>query len=70
MNLSDLRKSGKDELYNTRQVSEMIQVSAVTLAKWRQKGIGLPFCRVGKNVRYRAGDVIDFLDHSRVEVEK
>jgi predicted DNA-binding transcriptional regulator AlpA len=38
-------------------VAELLGVPVATLANWRSLGKGPPFLRVGRHVRYRAGDV-------------
>jgi excisionase family DNA binding protein len=50
------------ELLNTDQVAQMLQVTAGTLMVWRcTKKYPLRFVKIGRNVRYRASDVEEFL---------
>jgi len=41
----------------SRQVAGMLQIHPVTLATWRQKGMGPKYVKAGHGVRYRLEDV-------------
>ena len=45
---------------NSIQVSELLQVSKVTLSDWRKKGI-IPFQKVGTRVRYLRSEIEQFM---------
>jgi predicted DNA-binding transcriptional regulator AlpA len=44
-------------LLTQRQAAELLCLSERTLERFRVSGIGPKFVRLGKSVRYRAGDV-------------
>jgi predicted DNA-binding transcriptional regulator AlpA len=52
----------RERAINTHQVSELLGLAAVTLAQLRQRGSGPRFFRVGRQVRYRLGDVLSYRD--------
>ena len=52
-----------------RQVSEMLNVKTATLQNWRWKGVGLPYSRFMRSVRYKESDVIAYMDSHAVKVE-
>ncbi len=49
-------------LMNPIEVSEYLGVPTGTLANWRYQGRGTMFIRVGRHVRYRAGDLEEWID--------
>jgi len=50
------------KLLTTKQVSALLGVSEQTLAIWRSnKRYNLPYVKVGRYVRYKAADVMDFV---------
>jgi predicted DNA-binding transcriptional regulator AlpA len=54
--------TGPDELLSTPALAEWLGVTVQCLKKWRASGRGPQFVRVGTNtVRYRRGDVLDWL---------
>jgi hypothetical protein len=60
LNLAALPKSA---LLNQAAAATALDVSPGTLAVWRCTGrYPLPFVKVGRKVRYRAGDLLAFLE--------
>lgn len=52
-----------NELLTDIQAAEVLDVSPGTLSVWRSTGrYGIPFVKIGFNVRYRRGDLMDWLD--------
>ena len=49
------------EFFTSAQVAEILNISEVTLRNLRSKGKGMPFYKVGRLVRYRRKDVVDYL---------
>jgi predicted DNA-binding transcriptional regulator AlpA len=43
------------------QAGEYVGVSASTLRKWRIRGVGPRWCKLGRMVRYRIADLDDWL---------
>ena len=51
-----------DRLLDKTEVSEHLGVGESTLAKWRGRGIGPPFLKIGKRIVYRMSDLEKWLD--------
>lgn len=49
------------ELLTTPETAEVLRCSKSSLDKWRLKGLGPKFVRVGSRIRYRACDVEEFV---------
>lgn len=54
-------KSDDDDLLDTNQLSEMLNVPVETLKYWRKMSRGPLMTKTGKSVRYRLGDVRDYI---------
>jgi len=50
-----------------KEVSEIIGRALSTLRNDRFLGKGIPYIKIGKSVRYRLDDVIEFMESKRVE---
>jgi predicted DNA-binding transcriptional regulator AlpA len=56
---------------NEKEVALVLGISVYTLRQHRHKGIGLPYVKYGKSVRYSSADIAAYLEsrkinHSRV----
>ncbi len=60
----------RERAIDTREVSRLLGLAAVTLAQLRQRGSGPRFFRVGRQVRYRLGDVLSYRDARTVTSTK
>jgi hypothetical protein len=49
------------------QVSEMTQIALPTLRNHRFRGVGIPYHKVGRSVRYSLKDVIDYMESKRIQ---
>ena len=49
------------ELWSELEAASAIGVSAKSLARWRKGGIGPPYLQLGRKVRYRPGDVAEWI---------
>jgi len=56
------------EWLNPQDVNKEFGFSTSTLAKWRMKNINLPFSKIGKYIKYKRSDIIEFLEDSKVAV--
>jgi len=54
-----------DELMTPEQLAEYLHVTTQRLANDRYLGVGIPFCKVGRLIRYRRSDVAAYLDANR-----
>jgi hypothetical protein len=68
---SSLENYGQDEFFNSleplntpKKVEEVLGVPVSTLAYWRFEGTHLPFVKMGRMVRYRKQDIIDFVNNN------
>lgn len=53
------------QLVDEKALAAMLDVSVRTVRKWRLAGTGIPFCKLGKLVRYDMADVEAVLARSR-----
>lgn len=53
---------GYPDLLTPRQTCEMTGIPASTLATARSEGRGFPFVKIGKTVRYRKADILDYIN--------
>lgn len=54
------------QLLTEAEVSEALKVPRKTLEGWRVRGIkDLPWHKIGRAVRYRASDVVAFIERNR-----
>lgn len=59
----DPRTLPANYLLDDRQAAAALDVKASTLCVWRSTGrYSLPFVKVGRKVRYKAGDLAAFLE--------
>ncbi|MFZ0160913.1 MAG: helix-turn-helix domain-containing protein [Kineosporiaceae bacterium] len=51
-----------EQLWSVRDVSDYLGVPVTTLYRWRSQRYGPPARRVGKHLRYRAVEVVAWLE--------
>ena len=56
----------QNALLTTRELAQLIRISAPTLANWRIQSRGPSFLKVGGRVRYQQADVEQWLEQQRV----
>ena len=67
--MTDIQAPGAGELLKERVAAAFLDVQPRTLSKWRVTGRhGLRWVKVGRNVRYRKEDLVEWL-HSRTRVK-
>jgi excisionase family DNA binding protein len=49
-------------LWTSRETADYLGISEKKLEMDRWRGPTIPFVKVGRHVRYRAGDVLDYLE--------
>ena len=50
------------QLLTVQELAELLQIPTKTIYTWRYKGIGPPAVPMGKYLRFRAEDVVTWLD--------
>lgn len=53
--------------YTDKQVSKLLGISAIKLRIDRMNGIGLPYVKIGRCVRYKAADIEAYLENNTVK---
>lgn len=56
-----------DPLLTTKQAAKLLSQRPMTLAKWRQRGKGPVYLRLGGKVRYRQSDIVTYIEASRID---
>ena len=51
------------------EVSEIIGVTRATLQNWRWRGVGLPYSKFMRSVRYKESDLYEYMESGRIEPE-
>jgi len=64
------KTSTASQMMNERQAAEMMGFTVSKLRADRLKGIGCPYYRIRRAVRYRLADVEAFLAEYRIEPER
>lgn len=59
-----------ERLMTDKEVAELLRISVYSLRQWRIKGKGPRCFKVGRNVRYRASDIDDYLANNKVDVKQ
>lgn len=61
---SNLHPSQSEDvtLMDSRELSEFLDVSKVTIHKWRKEG-RIPFIRIGSRIRFKKSDVLAVLEN-------
>ena len=54
------------ELLNEQAVAKQLNCEVKTLQAWRCRGVGVPFVRVGRLIRYKPDDVQSYIESRRV----
>ncbi|OYX46052.1 MAG: hypothetical protein B7Y90_17205 [Alphaproteobacteria bacterium 32-64-14] len=57
------REAKENQLYTTKEAAQLLKVDVQTLANWRagQGTVDIPFIKIGKSVRYRHRDLLQFI---------
>ncbi|MEI7870111.1 MAG: helix-turn-helix domain-containing protein [Candidatus Methylumidiphilus sp.] len=59
----DLASLAASFLLDDIQAAELLGISAGTLSVWRSVGrYSLPYVKIGRRVKYKAGDLRDFIE--------
>jgi predicted DNA-binding transcriptional regulator AlpA len=58
----ELTLAGHGAYLDTKQASALTGIAAATLECWRRDGVGPPYVKLGRLVKYRRVDLDDFMD--------
>ena len=61
---------GAGQLLTTQEVADLLRVPISTLYRWRHVGSGPHGFRVGRHTRYRPADVVDWIEHQRLDSKR
>ncbi len=61
-----MKPHDEETLLTEEEVSQMTKLSLSTLRAHRQKGKGLPYVKIGKAVRYRMSDILEYIEKHTV----
>ena len=56
-----------DRYLNDVEASKLLSISPQTLRNWRHLGIGPPYIKKGRMIRYRVKDLHEFMSSGRVD---
>jgi len=59
-----------DEFLTEEDVSKLTKLSLQTLRNNRSTGKGFPYIKIGRSVRYKKSDVLQFMEDHKVIPEK
>jgi len=60
----------KEKLLNVREASEILGVKAKTLYEWKYRKQNLPFVKIGKSLKIREQDLLDFIEKNTKKPEE
>ena len=63
-----METSTKKEYLTPHEVNQEFGFSVSTLAKWRMSNKHLAFSKIGKYIKYKRSDIVDFLEANSVNV--
>ena len=63
------KKSPETNWLNEKQVAEKLNVKEATLQNWRWRGVGLPYSKFMRSVRYKESDLYAYMESGRIEPE-
>lgn len=59
-------ESLEPQVYTTKQIAQMFQISKFTLEGWRREGVGPEYYKVGQRVLYDISAVKNYLEQNKV----
>lgn len=55
------KKTKKKEFFTSQELADLLSCSEITLRNLRHRGEGIKYFKIGRLVRYRRKDVVDYL---------
>ena len=68
-NYTNQNRPSKECWLTESEVSELIGVTCATLQNWRWRGVGLPYSKFMRSVRYKESDLYAYMEAGRIEPE-
>ena len=62
-------KNAETNWLNEKQVAAKLNVKEATLQNWRWRGVGLPYSKFMRSVRYKESDLYAYMEAGRIEHE-
>jgi predicted DNA-binding transcriptional regulator AlpA len=59
----------KVKYLNEKEISNLTGLALSTLRNHRHKGVGLPYIKVGRAVRYSFRDVVEYFESHKISTE-
>ena len=63
------KKNAETNWLNEKQVAAKLNVKEATLQNWRWRGVGLPYSKFMRSVRYKESDLYAYMEAGRIEPE-
>ena len=63
------KKNAETSWLNEKQVAAKLNVKEATLQNWRWRGVGLPYSKFMRSVRYKESDLYAYMEAGRIEPE-
>ena len=51
------------------EVSALTKIALPTLRNQRFRGVGIPYYKIGRSVRYRLQEVLDYMESKRISTD-
>ena len=65
-NYTNQNRPSKECWLTESEVSELIGVTRATLQNWRWRGVGLPYSKFMRSVRYKESDLYAYMEARRI----
>ena len=59
-------KNAETNWLNEKQVAAKLNVKEATLQNWRWRGVGLPYSKFMRSVRYKESDLYAYMEAGRI----
>ncbi len=63
------KKNPETNWLNEKQVAAKLNVKEATLQNWRWRGVGLPYSKFMRSVRYKESDLYAYMESGRIVPE-
>jgi predicted DNA-binding transcriptional regulator AlpA len=60
----------KERYLTEKETSTVTAFKLPTLRNHRHRGVGIPYVKVGRSVRYRWGDIINYMESKKIKTDE